>query len=164
MSYKNKTYVIFDADTDIRSYRLMQAWKANQKIDFNFYDAHDINNLWSRSNELTIKRKLRERMLNTKQVIVLVGENTRNLHRFVRWEMELAIELDLPIVAVNLDNSNDATTKTPPILKNSAYFINVPFEIKKIKYALDNFCPWYVANKPKEPSIRIYNWDKIKLS
>ena len=45
MSYKNKTYIIFDADTDIRWYRLMTAWNANNRFAFNFHDAHDLNNL-----------------------------------------------------------------------------------------------------------------------
>lgn len=35
MSYRNKTYVAF-ASEDIKFYRLMEAWKANEKIDFNF--------------------------------------------------------------------------------------------------------------------------------
>ena len=39
MSYRNKTYVIFDGN-DIRYYRLMQAWKENDNIDFDFNDAH----------------------------------------------------------------------------------------------------------------------------
>lgn len=35
MSYRNKTYVAF-ASENISSYRLMEAWKANENIDFNF--------------------------------------------------------------------------------------------------------------------------------
>jgi hypothetical protein len=157
MSYKNKTYVIFDADTDIRMYRLMTAWKANSNIDFNFHDAHDLNNLRSYASEEQIKRKLKERLNNTKQVIVLVGQNTKNLHRFVRWEIEVAINLGLPIIAVNLDKSNGATQKTPPILKNNAYFVSVPFEQNKIKYALDNFPSEFHRNKSNAPSARQYD-------
>ena len=44
-TYSNKTYVAFDADNDIRYYRLMQAWKKSDHTSFNFYDAHDLNNL-----------------------------------------------------------------------------------------------------------------------
>jgi len=42
MSYRNKTYVIFDGDNDQWAYRFMNGWKANDHIDFNFYDAHDV--------------------------------------------------------------------------------------------------------------------------
>ena len=41
MSYKNKTYIAF-ASENISSYRLMEAWRENKNIDFNFYDAHDL--------------------------------------------------------------------------------------------------------------------------
>ena len=58
MAYSNKTFVSF-ASEDIRSYRLMTAWKANQKIDFNFYDAHDLNTARDTSQPETIKRRLR---------------------------------------------------------------------------------------------------------
>lgn len=170
MSYRNKTYIIFDADTDITQYRMMQAWKANKNIDFDFYDAHKLNNLMKGSLEQTIKTKLKERMESAKQVIVIVGTNTKNLFKFVRWEMEVAIEMDLPIIAVNLNKENSETDLTPPILKNNTYFISVPYEINKIKFALDNFPQGYKNNRiinkeTKEitPSSRFYNWDKIDL-
>ena len=61
MAYKNKTYVCFDADSDIKYYNLMKAWKENDNIAFDFYNAHDINNLRDGSSEEQIKEKLRER-------------------------------------------------------------------------------------------------------
>ena len=157
MSYRNKTYIIFDADSDISDYRLMTAWKKNNKIDFNFHDAHDLNNLWKKSSEETIKRKLRERMTNTKQAIVLVGDNTKDLYKYVRWEIEIAIKMDIPIIAVNLNKLNEAHSKTPPILRNNAYFVSVPFELEKIKYALNNFPNEYHREKKNAPSSRTYN-------
>jgi len=163
MSYKNKTYIIFDADSDIKYYRLMTAWNAKENIDFNFHDAHDLNNLWKKSSEETIKRKLRERMNNTKQAIVLVGDSTKDLYKYVRWEIEIAIKMDIPIIAVNLNKLNEAHSKTPPILKNKAYFVSVPFELKKVKYALDNFPDFYHKNKSEAPASLTYPWDKISL-
>ena len=102
MSYKNKTYVIFNGD-DIHYYRLMLAWKENDNIDFDFNDAHDIGGIRSDSEEVTVKRHLRERFANSKQVIVLVGINTKYKYRYVRWEIEAAQDLELPIVVVNLN-------------------------------------------------------------
>jgi DNA-binding protein Fis len=156
MSYRNKTYIAFDADSDIHYYRLMTAWKSNNHIDFNFHNAHDLNNLRTTASEDQIKRKLRERLKETKQMIVLVGESTKNLYEFVRWEIESAIILDIPIIAVNLDKSNSEGVRTPPILMNSAYFVSVPFELIKIKHALDNFPAEYHKNKRQAPSARHY--------
>lgn len=92
MAYKNKTYVAFDGDNDIRYYNLMKAWKQNDNSNFNFFDAHDINNALDSSTEETIKKRLRERMANSKVFVLLVGESTRYLYKFVRWEIEQAIK------------------------------------------------------------------------
>ncbi len=178
MSYKNKTYIIFDADNDMSDYRLMTAWKANEKIDFDFYNAHDIYSVnkmhieklrkldkeeKTSREETYIKGKLKERLNDTKQVIVLVGNSTKDLYKYVRWEIEVAINLDIPIIAINLNKENKEHEKTPPILKNKAYFVSVPYEIKKIKYALDNFPKEYYNKKNEAPSSRTYNWSKISL-
>jgi len=109
MSYRNKTYVIFDGDTDIYAYRIMKGWKALEHLDFDFYDAHDLNVLTSQAGEETVKRKLRERLKNTKQAIVLIGPNTKNLHRFVRWEIDAVLSMDIPIIAVNLNQIGSST-------------------------------------------------------
>ena len=43
MAYRNKVYVSMDADNDLHYYYLMKAWKQNDNTEFNFYDAHEIN-------------------------------------------------------------------------------------------------------------------------
>ncbi|MBM3298391.1 MAG: TIR domain-containing protein [Deltaproteobacteria bacterium] len=139
MAYRNKTYVCFDADNDIHYYRLMLAWKQNDNTDFNFYNAHDLNRLLSTSNEETIKRKLRERLLNSKTFIVLVGAQTRYLYRFVRWEMEQALKLDLPIIAVNLNGRRSMDSeRCPPVIRDELA-IHVSFNAAIIQYTLENW-------------------------
>ena len=73
MAYRNKVFVSFDGDNDIRYYNLMRAWKQNPSISFNFIDAHDINTALDTSLEDTIKRRLRERILNAKVFVALIG-------------------------------------------------------------------------------------------
>lgn len=73
MAYRNKTYVAFDGDNDMRYYQLMKAWKQSDNTAFNFYDAHDINSARDSSQEESIKRQLRERMANSKVFVLLIG-------------------------------------------------------------------------------------------
>lgn len=139
MAYRNKTYVCFDADNDIRIYRLMTAWNENERIAFNFHNAHEINNLRDGSSEETIKRKLRERLQNTKVLVVLIGDHTKNLYKYVRWEIEYAIENDIPVIAVNLNKKKYMDENLcPPILKDKLA-IHIPFGQKIIDYALNNW-------------------------
>lgn len=138
MAYRNKTYVCFDGDNDMSYYRLMTAWKANDNHDFNFHNAHDVNSARDSSTEESIKRQLRERFANSKIFIVLIGEKTKYLTKFVKWEMEVALRLNLPIIGVNLGKSRDRTDLCPPTIK-SELAVYVPFGQKIIQYAMDNW-------------------------
>ncbi|MHA1279470.1 MAG: TIR domain-containing protein [Candidatus Helarchaeota archaeon] len=139
MSYRNKTYVCFDADNDMHWYTLMLAWKENEQIAFNFHNAHEINNLRDGSPEETIKRKLRERLQNTKVLVVLIGDHTKNLFKYVRWEIEYAIEKDIPIIGVNLNKKKRRDNDLcPPLLKDELA-IHIPYGQKIMDHALNNW-------------------------
>ena len=127
MAYTKKIYVCFDADNEIHWYRLMPAWKENDNIAFNFNNAHEINNLRDGSSEDQIKKKLRERLQNTKVLVILIGEKTKNLYKYVRWEIDYAIEKDIPIIAVNLNKNKTRDDLYPPTLRDKLA-IYAPFE------------------------------------
>lgn len=157
MSYRNKTYVIFDGDEDMWAYLLMRGWKANENIDFNFYDAHDLKPLTNSSGEYTVKKRLRERLGDTKQAIVLVGEKTKNLYRFVRWELETCINQNIPIIAVNLNGQRSIDgSLCPPIIRDE-YVVHIPFKLKIIQYALNNFPEEFHRRDQRDKGPRLYN-------
>jgi len=139
MAYRNKTYVCFDADSDIRYYRLMQAWKQNDNTDFDFYNAHELFRILPTSSEETIKHNLRERLKNTKVFVLLVGEQTRYLYRFVHWEIEQALKLDLPIIAVNLNGRRSIDVDRIPPLLRGELAIHISFNAAIMQYALESW-------------------------
>ncbi len=139
MAYRNKTYVCFDGDRDMHYYRLMCAWKQHEGINFNFYNAHDLNTARDDSQEASIKRQLRERIKNSTVLVVLIGEQTRYLHKFVRWEMEQAIEMGLPIIGVNLNGiRKQDSDRCPPVIRDELA-IHVSFNAAVLQYALENW-------------------------
>ncbi|WP_034886197.1 TIR domain-containing protein [Gillisia sp. JM1] len=140
MGHKNKTYIIFDGDNDKWAFARMKGWKSLKNIDFDFENAHDEYPLTSTaSNEDYIKSKLRKRFQNASQVIVLIGDSTKNLYKYVRWELEIAQNLNIPIIAVNLNGDRKQNNNTcPPIIRDT-YVVHIPFKMRIIKYALDNF-------------------------
>lgn len=147
MGYRNKTYVIFDGDEDMWAYGFMRGWNSNEYMEFNFYNAHDLRPIAGTADEKEVKKVLRHRLENTKQAIVIVGEKTKNLYRFVRWEIEMCLEMDIPIVVVNLNGKRDMDSELcPPILRD-ACAIHVPFKAKAIQYVLDVFCDNFAWHK-----------------
>lgn len=138
MAYHNKVYVSMDADNDLRYYRLMQAWKQNDDIGFNFYDAHDINNIYDKS-EASIKAGLEERFRHTKIFVLLVGEHTKYLFKYVRWEIEQAIKRDIPCIVVNINGKRSCDRSLCPALMRDHLAIHISFNAKILQYALENW-------------------------
>ena len=158
MAHQDKTYIIFDADNDMWAYRFMRGWRASKNVAFDFEDAHDLKPLRDDAFlEATVKRRLRERFARTGQAIVLVGEHTKHLYRFVRWEIETAQDLDLPIIAVNLNQRREYDpVLCPPILRDE-YVAHVAFRARIIRHALDKFPAEYQSRRLGDGGNRHYD-------
>ena len=149
MAYRNKVFVSFDGDNDIHYYRLMQAWKQNDRTAFNFSDAHDINTALDTSTEETIKRRLSERLANTRVVVSLIGEGTRYLYKFVRWELEQALARGLPIIGVNLNGRRSRDSESCPPVIRDALVVYVSFQAAILQHALENWPNEYTRRQSK---------------
>ena len=132
-----RTFVGFSS-TDIHNYRLMQAWKKNEHIDFNFTDCQLSSELNS-ENEEYIKRKCRERINMAGKYVLLIGKDTKSKHKYVRWEAEVAIEKGCTIIGVNLDGSRSVNANTCPPIIRAIGAIFIPFSPKIIGYAIENY-------------------------
>ena len=138
MGYRNKVYVSMDADTDIKYYYLMKAWKQNDNSSFNFYDAHDINNIYDKSEE-SIKAGLMERFRNSKVFVLLVGKNTKYLYKYVRWEIQQAINRKMPIIVVNLNGKRKMDDIFCPAIIKEHLAIHISFNKRILEYSLNNW-------------------------
>lgn len=156
MSYRNKTYVAF-ASEDIHCYRLMEAWRENEKIDFDFYDAHDLYVARDTSKPETIKANLRERMKNAKQFVLLGSKDARRKGgdgtSFLSYEIETMLKLNLPIIVANLDGGRgiDRLRIPQPLLDADYYSVSVSFQPKIVKYALDSYAVGYAGSSKTGP-------------
>lgn len=164
MSYRNKTYVVFDGDKDMWAYGYMKGWKSNENVDFDFDDAHDIDDIRSGVTEETVKRHLRERFGRSSQVVVLIGESTKDLYRYVRWEIEAAQGLDLPIIGVNLNKQRQYDpNRCPPILRDT-FTVHVSYNKDIIQHALDNWPNHYHTNKNTSTDINLHFTENVYKS
>ena len=134
------TYVIFDGDKDRYAYAFMKGWKVNDRVEFDFQDAHDLDEMTGRAeNEAYVKSQLRKRMEASDQVLVLVGESTKYLRKFVGWEIDLALKLDLPVIVVNLNGRRCMDEDLCPVPLRTGYIVHISYKRAIIKHALDRF-------------------------
>lgn len=116
----------------------MLAWKEHEHIDFNFTNcqlSQEINS----QDEAYIKRKCRERIDMAGTFAVLIGDDTRSKHMYVRWEMEVAIEKECRIIGINIDKSRSVVDATCPSVIRNKGAVFVPFSPKIVAYALENW-------------------------
>jgi len=157
MAYKNKVFVSLDADSDLRYYFLMRAWKQSDHSTFDFNDARDLNKIISHD-EKPIKAALQKRLRSTKCFVLLVGESTRYLYKYVRWEIEQAIKRKLPIIVVNINGIRTKDeVKCPPILRDHLT-MHVSYNSKILEYALENW-PKIHAEKLKKADTESYFYE-----
>lgn len=156
MSYRNKTYVAF-ASENISLYRLMEAWRENKHIDFNFYDAHDLYVSRDVSKPETIKRNLRQRMSNAKQVVLIGTPEAKkkggNGTSFLAYEVAVMMESNLPVVVANHDGDKnvDRDFIPKPLLDANYYTLSVAFSPAIIKHALDHYAPHFESSGKSGP-------------
>lgn len=161
MSYRNKTYVAF-ASEDITQYRLMTAWKANEHIDFDFFDAHDLYVSRDTSKPETIKANLRERMKNAKQIVLLGSAHAKRKGgdgvSFLAHEIAVLMEFKLPVVIANLDGNRniDKAFIPRPLLDADYYTVSVSFQPKIIQYALDGYAANFSVNRATKTGPHYY--------
>ena len=161
VSHTHKTYVIFDGQSDLPAYASMKTWKADDDTAFDFYDGHDLRPLADRAAEDSVKGQLRLRMSTARQAIVLVGHTTKQLAKFVAWQIELAKTAGLPIVAVNLNNARNFDVGRCPESLWKAAAVHVSFNMKIVRYALDNFPALFTSLTPLTRNDRYFYSDDI---
>jgi hypothetical protein len=109
MAYRNGTYIAFHAEgktdptaSDIKYYRMIKAWHEHENIDFKFVNSHDkVSAVRDTSSDATIKRSLRERLDNSKNMILLIGPTTKDDTDFVPYEIKYAVDnCKIPLIVV----------------------------------------------------------------
>lgn len=128
-----RTFVSFSS-ADIRSYRLMCAWKAHEHIKFDFADFQLDEAIASR-NPYYIKTVCRNKIRRADTFILLIGADTRTKTVFVKSEVEVAIEKGCRLIGVNLNNSRTKDARCPTFFSRKGALF-VPFSSRILAKAL----------------------------
>lgn len=173
MAYRNGTYVAFHAqgtnipiDSDIKYYNLLKAWTAKTDDDFTMVNSHDKTSaVRDTSKKETLRNSLKERLRNSKNMILIIGETTKLDTDWVPFEIEYAIDVcDIPIIVTYTDytsilNPSLLSNLWPDALKQrinsgKASCIHIPFKKEPIQDAIGQFSH---NNKPNGGGLGYYS-------
>ena len=112
MAYRSGTYIAFDGLgqtnptlSDFKYYATMQAWDSHKNIDFKYVDSHDKTcAVRDTSLRTTLESRIRERLSNSKNVVVILSGDTRKSGSMLTYEVEQAVDrYDLPLIITYVD-------------------------------------------------------------
>src|SRR5271166_3406544 len=160
MAYRSGTYIAFHADgnnipggkSDIDYYNLLCAWDANKSHDFKIVNSHEkAFAVRDSSKKSTLRASLLERLRNSRNMVLIVGNTTRLDTDWVPFEIEKAVdEYKIPIIAtytfcaVAVRSPSALSDYWPPALNvrinnGTANVIHVPFKQAPLHDAIDQF-------------------------
>lgn len=108
MAYRSGTYIAFHADgtnipggnSDIDYYNLLCAWDANKNHEFKLVNSHEkASAVRDDSKKATLRASLLERLRNSRNMVLIIGDTTRFDTDWVPFEIEKAVDAyGLPII------------------------------------------------------------------
>jgi hypothetical protein len=163
------------ASKDFCYYNILKAWKGSDS-SFPFNNAHDTTyNVRDNSDwESTLKPRLRERLRNSKNIILFLSDNTLNSSA-LREEIDYGINsLELPVIVIypdlkskddllnngktDLNNTVKSLWNKLPIFRDSKSkvpVLHIPMNKETIQMALNNAD--FRVDSGKEPNYYFYN-------
>lgn len=158
MAYRNGTYVAFHANdtanptaSDMKYYNTLRMWKVRDDNDFNFINSHDkTSSVRDTSKKETLMRSLIERLKDSKNMVLIIGDTTRQDTDWIPFEIEYAIDnCKIPIIAAYpgynwiLDPSKLSHlwpgALATRINNGTAHVIHVPFKQELIADGVSQF-------------------------
>lgn len=178
MAYRNGTYIAFHADgtnipgeSDMTYYNLMKAWTSKQDDDFSMINSHDKTcAVRDSSLKRTLELRLKERLRNSKNMVLIIGKTTKNATGWVPLEIEFAVDTcDIPIIAAYTDYKSilepallsDLWPKAlrDRINSRTASVIHIPFKKNPLQDAISQFSH---NNKPNNGALGYYGKSAYK--
>jgi hypothetical protein len=133
-----RTFVGFSS-TDIHYFHMMLAWKEHEHIAFNFAD-FQLGQAINSQDEYYIKRLLRARIGRSDTYALLIGTDTWKKTTYVKWEVEVAIELDCRLIGININHWRFRDAFCPNFFADKGALF-VPFSSRAVALALE---PWHL--------------------
>jgi hypothetical protein len=160
VAYRNGTYIAFHANgtnvpggkSDIDYYNLMRAWSARPDDDFTMTNSHEKSYaVRDSSKKATLRASLLERLRNSKNMVLIIGNTTALDDDWVPFEIGSAVDTyKIPIIATYTGMAGPI--RSPVALKGwwpsalasriangSAAVIHIPFRKAALMDAIGQF-------------------------
>ena len=156
--YRTGTYVAFDGlgslnptKSDYKYYTTLQGWKNNTNIDFTFTNSHEKTYaVLDTSKRETLYARIRQRLSASKNMLVILSNDTRYTGSVLSYEIEQAVDVfKIPLIIaypgysyiLNVDSHSSVWPKAlrDRIDGRMIEAIHIPFKKQPILAAINQF-------------------------
>lgn len=167
MAYRNGTYIAFHAEgstdptaSDIRYYRMMKAWHENDAVEFRFVNSHEkVDAVKDSASKARIMQSLQTRLDESKNMVLIIGPNTKLDTDFVPFEIEYAVDVcNIPLIVAYTGYSGilkpgSHRSEWPAALAKridsaAVKAVHIPFKRGLIDAAIGQFSPSKLPSGP----------------
>jgi GTPase Era involved in 16S rRNA processing len=147
---EQKIYVAYDGTNDYETYKQIQEWVDSNGEQFNFFDAIDLYKKLDKVEDELLKSQVRERMSTADVVVLVVAKTTKSFRRFIRWQIEYAINNNIPIIAMNVNGIRSVDYDRIPTILKKNLAMHIAFQGPILEYALNNWPESFKVHLSKE--------------
>lgn len=155
------TYVAFDglgqtdpSKSDFKYYSMLQAWSANKNIAFHLIDSHTKTYaVRDSSTKATLYARIRQRLSASKNMVVVLSNDTRKTGSVLSYEIEQAIDVyKIPLIIAypdyaaiwGVNSGSNLEKRWPDVLKSridlkDTKAIHIPFKKEPLLDAIPRF-------------------------
>lgn len=158
MVYRTGTYIGFDglgqqdpAQSDFKYYVTLRGWNASERTEFRMTNSHEKTaDVRDTSKLATLHASIRQRLQASKNMLIVLSDDTRKSGSVLSWEIEQAVDTyELPLIIAHAGYSsivNPAalsdrwpTSLAVRLNSRTARAIHVPFKQKAVFDAIQRF-------------------------
>ena len=181
MAYRNGTYIAFDGQdttdptkSDMKYYGLLQAWNKSTNYTLTFSDSHKKTyQVRDTSTIKTLQARLLERMSNSKNMLIILSEDTAWDRGMLNYEIEKAVDYyQIPLIIAYprykyILDAGGLISSWPKALKErindkSAKCIHIPFKEQAIMAAISQFSIHSTGNNILTSPLTTYTEETYK--
>ncbi|MDH7497577.1 MAG: TIR domain-containing protein [Syntrophomonadaceae bacterium] len=135
MARAGRAFFSLDPGNPLDTYLVLAAWTYAAGLGVHCWNPLGAEEM-PVGGEREARRVLRQELRGCRLAVALVGRETGRRSTVARWEMETALELDLPVLAVNLNGKDGLDQRRCPEVLKGRTVLHVAFARPVVTYAL----------------------------
>lgn len=136
---KPKIYVAIDASKDIKYYEDFKQMVSSTSDDYVMFDGIDYFKELDKTPDDVLKLKIQKNLERADVIVILLTKTLKSMRRFSKWQVEHAIRIGKPIIAINPNRIRSVDYDVCPTILKTHLSLHIPYDALAFSVAVRNW-------------------------